>query len=127
MMTGRCVANSYRVEFPPGMKILSANDRVHYRTKAKLIKDIRTLAKELARDIPPLDQVHVTGIFYAENNRRRDCSNSLFYPVKSGLDGIVDAGVLKDDSDKFVLSTTYIRGEGTVKGTQIVIVIEEAE
>ena len=120
----RVTHHSYLVEFPPGMPLLNANGREHWSKRAHLVADIRAAARDLACDIPPLERVKIRAIFYAPNNRRRDTSN-LFNSVKSAVDGLVDAGVLKDDSDKYVYSLEMLRGEGIVPGGQLVIEVIE--
>ena len=46
---------------------------------------------------------------------------TCFLRVKSAVDGLVDAGVLKDDSDRYVVSLEMLRGEGIVTGGQLII------
>jgi crossover junction endodeoxyribonuclease RusA len=116
----------YRIEFPPGTELVSANSRMHYFAKAKIMAALRREAAVLARDIPHLDRVHVTGIFYPPDRRRRDAGNILFWAVKAGVDGIVDAGVLDDDNDDYVLSTTFIRGDRKVAKGQVAIELKAA-
>ena len=77
-------------------------------------------ARNLSSDIPRMEKVKIRAIYYAPNNRRRDMSN-LFPTVKSAVDGLVDAGVLKDDTDRYVVSMEMLRGEGVVTGGQIII------
>lgn len=79
-------------------------------------------ARNLAVGIPQLDRVKIRAIFYAPNNRRRDMSN-LFPSVKAAIDGLTDASVLKDDSDRYVVSLEMMRGEGIVPGGQLVLEI----
>lgn len=51
--------------------------------------------------------------------------SNLFPSVKSAVDGLVDSGVLKDDSDRYVVSLEMLRGEGIVTGGQLVIEVED--
>ena len=115
---------TFKVELPPGIPLLNANGREHWSKRAHLVADIRAAARDLACDIPSLERVKIRAVFYAPNNRRRDMSN-LFPSVKSAVDGLVDAGVLKDDSDKYVYSLEMLRGEGIVPGGQLVIEVIE--
>lgn len=120
------VDHCFRVELPVGMPLLNANGREHWSKRASLVSTIRTTARNLSGHIPRLEKVKIRAIYYAPNNRRRDMSN-LFPSVKSAVDGLVDAGVLKDDSDKYVYSLEMMRGEGIVPGGQLVIEVLEVD
>lgn len=111
---------TFKIELPPGMPLLNANGREHWSKRAGLVSAIRMTARNLSSDIPRLEKVKIRAIYYAPNNRRRDMSN-LFPSVKSAVDGLVDAGVLKDDSDRYVVSLEMLRGEGVVTGGQLII------
>jgi Holliday junction resolvase RusA-like endonuclease len=111
---------SFKIEFPAGMPLLNANDRFHWSKRAHLTSDIRMLARNLSSGFPRLDKVKIKAVYYAPNNRRRDMSN-LFPSVKPAVDGLVDSGVLKDDSDRYVVSLEMVRGEGIIPGGQLII------
>lgn len=49
--------------------------------------------------------------------------SNLFLTVKAAVDGLVDSGVLKDDSDKFVRGHELLPGDHVVKGGQMVLEI----
>lgn len=52
--------------------------------------------------VPHLERVHVMAEFRFRDNRRRDPAN--WYPtVKAAVDGLVDAGVIDDDSPRYLL------------------------
>jgi crossover junction endodeoxyribonuclease RusA len=104
------------------MELMNANDRPHWSKRAKTSALIRAAARELSKGIPSLGKVKIRAVYYAPDNRRRDVSN-LFPSVKSAIDGVVDAGVLKDDNDKFVVSLEMVRGEYNIRGGQLVIEI----
>jgi Holliday junction resolvase RusA-like endonuclease len=114
----------FRIELPAGMPLLNANGREHWSKRATLVSTIRMTARNLSSHIPRLDKVKIRAIYYAPNNRRRDMSN-LFPSVKSAVDGLVDSGVLKDDSDRYVVSLEMLRGEGIVAGGQLIIEVED--
>lgn len=93
-------------------KLISANHRDHWRAKAAKTKFWRHLAAQRFRGVPP-----VTGLVRVEvwiswpDQRRRDTTN--WAPTgKACLDGIVDAGVLPDDSDRYVVGPDMRRGYG---------------
>lgn len=77
-------------------------------------------ARNLSGGIPRLEKVKIRCIYFAANNRRRDTAN-LYPSFKAAIDGFVDSGVLKDDSDRYVTSLEITRGEGIVPGGQLVI------
>lgn len=107
---------------PVGMQLMNANDREHWRTRAKVSSLIRTIARGQCKDVPHLGKVKIRAVYYAPDNRRRDVSN-LFPSVKAAVDGIVDAGVIKDDNDKFVVALEMVRGDHNVPRGQLVIEI----
>jgi Holliday junction resolvase RusA-like endonuclease len=115
---------TFRIEPPAGTPLLNANGREHWSKRANLVSTIRMTARNLSSHIPRLEKVKIRAIYYAPNNRRRDMSN-LFPSVKSAVDGLVDSGVLKDDSDRYVVSLEMLRGEGIVAGGQLIIEVED--
>jgi crossover junction endodeoxyribonuclease RusA len=100
---------------------MNANDRDHWSKRAKVASLIRAVARSQCKDIPKeLRKVRIRAVYFAPDNRRRDVSN-LFPSVKSAVDGLVDAGVIKDDNDKFVVALEMVRGEYNIPGGQLVI------
>jgi len=108
------------------MELMNANDRPHWSKRAKTSALIRAAARELSKGIPSLGKVKIRAVYYAPDNRRRDVSN-LFPSVKCAVDGIVDSGVLPDDSDRFVVSLEMIRGDHNIRGGQLVVEILPVE
>jgi len=83
--------------------MMSANARKHWSARHRITKYWRHLAHVLAKQskIPALAKARIVVTFSFGDQRRRDSAN--FYPVAKAItDGIVDAGVLVDDSDKYV-------------------------
>jgi crossover junction endodeoxyribonuclease RusA len=118
---------SYIVELPVGMQLMNANDREHWSKRARVSSLIRTTSRGLCKGIPKgMKQVKIRAIYYAPDNRRRDVSN-LFPSVKAAVDGLVDAGVIKDDNDKYVVALEMVRGEYNIPKGQLVIEIIEVE
>ena len=121
----------YRLEFPPGTRLISANGRSskyavsagNRWAKKKATEELRALGCALAgkAGIPRLGKVRIRAVYFPPDNRKRDSSNVLFFSVKAGVDGCVDAGVLADDNDKIVTSTELVPGDAIVKGGQMVI------
>ena len=89
----------------PPAAFINANDRLHHQAKAKLTKAWRQAAKaavDAGFNPYRYDRAHVVCTIRFADNIRRDVGN--FYPTaKACLDGIVDAGVLEDDSDLHIL------------------------
>lgn len=119
------MTSTFKIEFPAGMPLLNANDRTHWSKRAHLTSDIRMLSRNLSGHIPRLECVKIRVTFYPPNNRRRDSPNVLFPTSKAIIDGIVDAGVLKDDSDRFVKSLELIPGDRVIRDGQVVVELIE--
>lgn len=103
------------LELTPPCDFINANGRLHHHAKAKLTKAWRELAAATAMTHKrKYDQAHVTVGIRFPTNHRRDVGN--YYPTaKACLDGIVDAGLLIDDSDQYVTGPDMrrIRPNGT--------------
>ncbi len=82
-------------------RLLSPNARCHWAAKAARVKAARNTAKMLCLEAgtpsEPWINAEVTYAFYWPDRRRRDRDNAMS-SCKAVLDGIVDAGVVKDDS-----------------------------
>lgn len=95
------MAGTITVVVPKGL-LMSLNDRKHWRatldTKAAL-RQLGVLAGRAAR--LEFDRARLTVLFHWPDRRIRDRHN-YFPTIKHVLDGIVDAGVLPDDSDKYL-------------------------
>jgi len=114
-----------RIELP-GLppKELSPNARVHWRKKADETKLYRCdtgwraiFAKD-GKDWLAPDMAKVDVTFVVPDKRRRDKTN-LAASFKAALDGLVDAGVIKDDSHDHCDDQYHIRYE---KGKSMTIV-----
>ena len=116
----------WRLEFPPGMKLLNANDRPHYMARARIVADIRGQAGWLAKaaKIPHLQRARIDGIYEPPTRHNRDRSN-LHPTLKAAVDGIVsDAHVLPDDSDAY-LDGPHMHIGDVRKPARFVVVITE--
>ena len=82
---------------------LTANQRLHWTQRAARTKGLRESAHWLAcaARIPPQDHVTVGVCYRPRDNRRRDADN-LVPTLKAACDGIVDAGVVPDDTPRFM-------------------------
>jgi crossover junction endodeoxyribonuclease RusA len=120
-----------RIELPPGLKLINANDRPkmlknkrggHYPesaiTAAALREETRKAA--LASSFELFSRVRLRCIFRAPDNRKRDVAN-LYPSFKAVLDGLVEAGVIPDDDDSVVRELSIVRGENLPHLGQLVI------
>lgn len=78
---------------------LSLNDREHWAPRAKKQKEVRATTALLARQsrIPRLETCEVRLLWCVSNRRKRDRGN-MQATLKPAVDGLVDAGVIKDDA-----------------------------
>jgi len=102
------------IEVPRSL-LISANDRIYWREKARRTATLRSLGRAAVHWSASVEEhgrctLTVT-ITYPPLARRRDASN-LAPTVKGLLDGIVDAGLLPDDNDRVIVATTYQAGAG---------------
>lgn len=83
----------------PDLPTWNANSRGHWSQRASEVAAWRLVAKQAANaaGIPPLDVVFVELTMIPADRRRRDPDN-LAGALKPVLDGLVDAGVIPDDS-----------------------------
>lgn len=111
------------VKLPWGTPLVTSNSREDRITRSWIIKNIRMMSMREARrlDIPRMGKVHVRGVYYYPDNRRRDPGN--WHPsVKAMIDGgLVDTGVIPDDSDEYLIDEGVIRGHPNIKGGQLVL------
>jgi crossover junction endodeoxyribonuclease RusA len=96
-------------EFRP----LSSNDRWHFRVKARHVAAIREGAGWAAKaaKIPPQEHITVRLHYAPGDSRRRDASN-LMATQKPAVDALVDAGVVPDDTAKWVTELMPVIHEG---------------
>jgi hypothetical protein len=126
------------IPLPKGLRLMNANQRLHYRRRAEYTEAIRSAAMQAVSDCPALmealaaakpgplfQRAHVLGILHPPTGGRRDPAN--WYPTfKAAVDGIVDAGLLEDDDHTRLLGPDMRLGEKR-KGGQIVLVVRGLE
>ena len=93
---------------------LSPNKRLHYMSlyKVKAAAKMEAVLLVLAQGKPaqPYKHAHITVTWVAKDKRRRDIDN-LFSSMKAYIDGLVEGGLLADDSAEAVsYSLQYVRG-----------------
>lgn len=89
----------------PFSKPLNLNHRQHHMVRAKAVREVREAACLLARSakIPACRKVRVTLVYTPRDGRRRDSLN-LVPMLKACEDGLVDAGVVPDDTPVYLES-----------------------
>lgn len=98
----------WRIDLPLTRPI-SLNDFEHHMVKARKVAALRRAVMLLCRSkqIPPCPRIHVELHYQPRDNRRRDRTN-LVATLKPCEDGIVDAGVIPDDTPEFIESVMPI-------------------
>ncbi len=106
---------------------LSLNDRAHWRAKAAVTKTWRDAALVLirAQRVPACGRVRVALFYTPVDNRARDPLN-LVASLKAVEDGIVDAGVIPDDSMRYhtsVMPVITAKGPLRPSGNRLWVVL----
>lgn len=117
----------WTVELPAGEALLNANRRIHHHARARLTRNLRGIAYWCVREakVPHLERAHIVVEYRPPDRRRRDVHN-LFPSAKAAVDGVVDAGVLTDDSDAYLIGPDMRLG-AVEPGGRLVIHITELE
>lgn len=99
---GTSDSRTWTLTIPAPAAWISLNHRMHWAVKAKLTKSWRLATYVACRNIGPLNwPVQITVEVWKPRANRYDPGN-LYPTAKACLDGIVDAGLLPDDSYKQV-------------------------
>ncbi|MEV7472247.1 hypothetical protein AB0N33_00855 [Pseudarthrobacter oxydans] len=102
---------------------INSNSRDHRHQVAKMTKAWRETAAQRATGIPTFEgRVHIVAHIYKPRAGRYD-TNNLAPTTKAIVDGLVDAGLLLDDSTKFVVGPDH--RHGGVGNAEIVLEIRE--
>lgn len=92
----------YRMSFtaPP----LNMNQRMHHMARARVTRQIREEATWRTRALAKLKPARITVEmhYWPRDKRRRDADN-LIATAKPFYDGVVDAGVVPDDTPEFMV------------------------
>ena len=102
MTTGK--VNQWTLQFPYERPPLNANQRLHWANKARMTRKVRETTALLARaeKIPPCSRIKVRLLWCVTDKRRRDPSN-VVPTQKPMVDGLVDAGIVPDDTPEWVI------------------------
>ena len=84
-------------EKPP----LTENQRLHWRKKSALVKAIRSHVHWMTVRVPHFDRIRVDLEWVVTTRHRRDADN-IVPTLKAICDGLVDAGIVDDDTPDFM-------------------------
>jgi hypothetical protein len=119
---------SWRLELPAKTKLINANQNLHFRRKAEMVKVIRNAAWTMARhsNIPALQRAHVYFVIHPDTSIKRRDPGNWAPSAKAAVDGLVDAGILPDDNKDHLLGPDPRIGT-PVKGSQLVLWITDLD
>ena len=96
---------TYEIDLPWTAPPLNLNQRGHWQTRARKIREVRHAACVLAKASPlgrhPVGKVRVTLHYIPRDRRTRDEENSV-PTLKACCDGLVDAGLVPDDAPAYM-------------------------
>lgn len=103
----------YEIPVPIALK-MSMNDRWHWGRKARVTSNLRLVAKFGARCIGAQQERVTVGLTWTVGDRRKRDAENPTPMLKALCDGLVDAGVIPDDTPAYVLKTmpeiVYVKG-----------------
>lgn len=93
------VVTAWEVRLPWTRPPLTMNGRAHWAVRARTVREVRDTTRLLvsAARVPFLGSCGVVLTYDPPDRRRRDADN-LTATLKACCDGIVDAGVVRDDT-----------------------------
>ena len=98
------------LDIPAPCQFINSNQRLHRMAQAKLIKTWRQASAAAATGLEPFTtQVHITAHIFKPRAGRYD-TNNLAPTTKACVDGLVDAGLLLDDSVEYVIGPDLRHG-----------------
>lgn len=107
-------------------QVINANDRLHWAVKARLVRDLRRQAYWCARaQLKPAGGRSRVVITYGWPSGRLPDSSNLAPTSKAILDGMVDAGVFRDDDPKHVVGPDDRVERGQAGSVSITVRIED--
>ena len=125
---------AWTVVFPPGMEILTGNNRLHYYARAALIKALKETAWGQAKrlKLPQIERADVVIEYRPPAHRGPLCSaairdaDNLAPTGKALVDGVTMAGIFPQDTAKHVRRVSYEFGPKSDRG-QVLLHITEVE
>lgn len=94
--------------------VINSNDRFHFRPEAKMVKNLRLIARaEAGLNVKPVFSPNrpctVAVTVYAPTRRRLDPPN-LYPTVKALIDGLTDANLWPDDNHEVIKMMSFRYG-----------------
>ena len=122
---GRAGPRTFTLALPPGLALLSLNDRGHWAARYRRSEALKKAAWALAlsQRIPRLERVSVTVEYQPRDLRRRDGDN-IAASAKALIDGLRVAGVLPEDDSRHVTEVTCRIGSLYPKGRLVLTLTE---
>ena len=111
-MTAERYGRTWEIRLPWSVPPASANDRDHWRVKADKVRSIRVAAAWAVADAmsrwpfqAPASPCRIAvGLTYVPRDKRRRDPDNLVVPLFKALcDGIVDAGIVPDDTPAYMV------------------------
>lgn len=114
------------IDLPWPKPPLSLNQRMHWAKQAKLVKEVRMIARVKARHIPEMQKCSVELVWHVADKRRRDVDNPVatFKPL---CDGLVDAEIVLDDTPEYMQKLPVRIVNSGVKKMELIIKELEVE
>jgi len=114
--------SNLRLFVPKPTDWLNSNQRLHRMVKAKRTATWREAAKAAATDAGSFDgPVRIIATIHKTRGGRWDAGN-LYPTAKAIVDGLVDAGVIPDDSNEWVTGPDMRAGAKTTEPCVVVAV-----
>lgn len=118
----------WRIDVPmvvPGKRDtlpLNSNDRLHYQVKGQYVAQIRETVGWRAKGqrIPPQDHV-VVQLHYLPGTKRHSDASNLMASQKPAVDGLVDAGIVPDDTARWVTELMPVIHEGQGRALWLIV------
>ncbi len=107
------MAETYRVAIPAPTTWMNANQRsAHWSARSGPTKAWRAAAGLYAKraKVPALGKAAITAVVHRADRRMDADAHNRYPTVKAAVDGLVDAGVLPDDCDRYLTSLTIEPG-----------------
>jgi crossover junction endodeoxyribonuclease RusA len=100
----------YRLEFSKRPWTTNAERAGNHWERARLVKEWRNAFHLLAKEakIPPMKWMAVTAEPFSDAKGRQQDVAACNPAVKAAIDGLVDAGILPDDSPQYLTSVTFL-------------------
>ena len=131
---GGAGGRTWTVVFPPGLEILTGNNRLHWSAKGRLVKALRDGAWGQAKrlKLPRIERADVV-VEYRPPAHRGPLSSAMIRDAdnlaptgKALVDGLTMAGVFEDDRVRHVRRVSYEFGPKSDRGQVLLHITEVA-